>query len=88
MISACKRGTARHAPALCIASASRRIMMAQIDPKPGFRRPATARRPRAIKRNMVQRDERPRMTEDEKLDEALIESFPASDPAVSTPRKS
>jgi hypothetical protein len=61
--------------------------MAQIDRKPGFRRPSEARRPRSINRNTSSDQDR-RMTEDEKLDEALIGSFPASDPAVSTPRKS
>lgn len=60
--------------------------MAEVDKKPGFRRPAEARRPRVVNRN-APKPSRP-MTADEKLDEALIESFPASDPAVSTPRKS
>lgn len=62
--------------------------MAQIDRKPGFRRPRALDRDGVKRRGGVKRDETRRMTEEEKLDEALIESFPASDPAVSTPRKS
>ncbi len=62
--------------------------MAQHDSgKPGFRRPAQQRRPRvATTKRKTPPDKR--QAESDKLDEALIETFPASDPAVSTPRKS
>lgn len=55
--------------------------------KPGFRRPPRQRRPRVAKRDRKTASER-RRQESDKLDEALMETFPASDPAVSTPRKS
>lgn len=55
--------------------------------KPGFRRPAQQRRPRAPKQERKTASEK-RRHESDQLDEALMETFPASDPAVSTPRKS
>jgi hypothetical protein len=55
--------------------------------KPGFRRPAQQRRPRVAKQDRKTAADK-RRHESDKLDEALIETFPASDPAVSTPRKS
>jgi hypothetical protein len=62
--------------------------MAQRDSsKPGFRRPAQQRRPRAPKQERKTAAEKHRQESDQ-LDEALMETFPASDPAVSTPRKS
>jgi hypothetical protein len=57
--------------------------------KPGFRRPIFSRRPQRP-RPLLKEPPKPQrvQSEDEKLDEALQETFPASDPAVSTPRKS
>lgn len=57
--------------------------------KPGFRRPTLSRRPQRPRPLLVQPPEpQPVQSEDDKLDEALQETFPASDPAVSTPRRS
>jgi hypothetical protein len=54
--------------------------------KPGFRRPPQQRRPGVAKRRKAASEKH--RQESDKLDEALMETFPASDPAVSTPRKS
>ena len=56
--------------------------------KPGFRRPILSRRPQRPQPRLVRVPKpAPVLSEDEKLDEALRDTFPASDPAVSTPRK-
>jgi hypothetical protein len=64
--------------------------MAESDKKTrDSRRPTQPRRSAADRLGAdIARDDRKRMTQEEKLDEALIDTFPASDPAVSTPRKS